>query len=133
MPLLIVGFASRVFAIDRATGHVAWRVELDSDSADTVELAIDERVVIACTCSQLAFVEYQTGTIRARVKRRDVARGSRPTLLVDGDHLYIGGSGQIACYALSGELLWDHGFGNQASGVVALGVPHRVRQADFTW
>lgn len=132
--LLVVAFKNKVFAVDRATGEQRWRAVLHewADSDELVELAIDERIVIACSASYLAFLEYATGTVVRQVKRHDIGRGHRPHLLVDGGQLFIGGGGVVVCYDLDGQLRWAQAFDADRYGIrsIALGLPHRVRQAD---
>lgn len=130
-PLLIVAFRERVFGMDRVTGAVRWRAEVGPHvNTAVVELAVDEDVVVACSPHRLTFIDYATGAIRKRIDREDRATGGRPVMLIDGEQVFIGGPGSVACYTRLGDLLWDEGFKGEGYGSVALGVPHRVRQAD---
>jgi outer membrane protein assembly factor BamB len=126
--LLIAAFHEKVFAVDRATGEIRWRVKLDLGNS-AVELAIDDTTVIACTRAALAFIDYATGEVRRTVQRTAV-KAMRPVMLLDGSHLFIGGSGEVACYAITGQLVWEQAFKGEGYGELALGFPHRVRQAD---
>jgi putative pyrroloquinoline-quinone binding quinoprotein len=131
-PLLVVAFAEKVFGIDRETGEIRWRVLIDALPRKTVELAVDDDVVIAVSGSALAFIDYATGDVRKHVLRKDVAKTARPVMLLDERHLYIGGTGELACYTRSGDLVWEQPFKDQGFGEIALGIPGRVRQADET-
>ena len=130
-PLLVTGFRDKIFAIDRATGEVRWRVQLtNSGYTGCVELAIDDTLIVACTPVDLAFIDYTTGTIRNQVSRLDKTRGDRAIMVLDGGNVFIGSRGAVACYSGDGELLWEQGFKGEGYGDVALGFPHNVRQAD---
>lgn len=129
--VLVTAFTGKVFGIDRTTGEIRWKVELDKFSV--VELAITEQVVIALAGRLLVFIEYPSGTVRKRIERTDEAASSagRPVLLVAGDHLFIGNDyGQLACYTLDGAVVWAQPFKGEGYGEVALGFPGHVRQAD---
>lgn len=128
--ILIAAFADKVFGIDRGTGAIRWRVQITTLVTGLVEIAVDDDVVIAVTPTHIAFIDYATGALRKRIDRRDKARNARAILLLADGHLYIGGTGQIACYSVHGDLVWDQGFKGEGYGEVALGLPHRVRQAD---
>ena len=128
-PLWIVAFNGKVFALERLTGKIVWRLEM-TFSGGCVELVMDRDLVVACDTERMAFINYADGNVRRVVDRKDVARRSRPVVLVDEGHLLVGGSGEVACYTRDGELLWDEGFAGDGYGSVALGVPGNVRQAD---
>jgi len=123
--LLIVAFSGQVFALDRATGARRWEQKVGS--ASTVELHVEGGVVIAATSSCLAFLDYLTGVPHRLV---DLRPAGRPTLLVDGGHLYLGASGEVTCFTLRGDQVWSDGFSGRGLGAVALGVPGSVRQGD---
>ena len=126
--LLVTAFASKLFAIDRSTGEIRWKVAIESLGTE-VDIAVGGGVVIAATFSKIAFVEYLTGRVLVMANRAGTFRG-RATMLVDGPHVYVGGSGQVECYSTAGQLLWVQGFPGEGTGSVALGVPGTVRQAD---
>ena len=128
-PLIVTAFNAKVFAVDRATGDIAWRFLLVR--GDIVELAIDDQVVIACTTGALVFLDYATGSEIKYIRREDIAAGgARPTMLVDDHHVYITGSGTLACYSTRGDLRWEQKFSGEGYGHAAIGVPGKVRQAD---
>jgi outer membrane protein assembly factor BamB len=128
-PLLVSAFNAKVFAVDRTTGDIVWKFLLVR--GDIVELAIDDQVVIACTTRTLVFLDYATGREIKYILRDDVAAGgTRPTMLVDDHHIYITGSGTVACYTTQGDLLWEQKFSGEGLGNAAIGFPGKVRQAD---
>ena len=49
---------------------------------------------------------------------------------MDGEQLFIGNSGAVACYSRSGDFLWEQYFTGEGFGEPALGFPGNVRQAD---
>lgn len=105
---VIVAFGGKVFALDRVTGEIRWRVELDSPGP--VELMIDDDLVVACGMHKLAFINYNDGATRRAVRRTDVASTGRPVFIADGDQILIAGSGSVACYSRTGDPLWEQRF-----------------------
>jgi len=124
--LLISAFAGQIFALDRATGAIRWEVNIGDYSA--VELFLAEGVVVVATLKHLAFLDYATGALHRTVEL--AAHAGRSTMLVDGAHIYVGGSGAVACYTLRGDCVWSQPFKGKGIGDVALGLPGNVRQAD---
>jgi outer membrane protein assembly factor BamB len=120
--LLIVAFSGQVFAVDRATGIVRW--EVTTVHANAVEIFLTETVVIAATTGHLLFIDYLTGALHATVPLR------RATMLFEGEHIYVGDTGEASCYTLRGDLVWSQHFKGKGQGDVALGLPGNVRQAD---
>lgn len=129
-PLLVVAFNGKVFGLERATGTVTWRVEVEPNG-EVVELLIDDTTVIACTKSYLAFIDYASGELRNLLKRRDEGVGQRPVMIFDNDCLFVASSGFACSYSLDGQLLWDQKFTGERFGETALGFPFDVRQADY--
>jgi len=133
-PLLVSAFKAKVFAVDRTTGQIVWKVKLGGafTMSDIVELAIDDAVVIACTAKILAFIDYLTGKTIRLIEREDVAvsTGGRPTMVIDNHHIFIAGFGTLACYSTQGELVWEQKFSGEGYGRAAIGFPGKVRQAD---
>lgn len=127
--LLVTAFASQVLALDRMTGEVRWNVNLRTLSAP-VEIVINDDTVIAAAGAVIAFIEYQTGAVRNRIERDPRTAGWRHVMIVDGQHLYVGGGGVVACYTLQGALIWERTFLGADS--IALGFPHKLRQADHS-
>lgn len=124
--LLISAFSGQVFALDRATGAIRWEANLGDYSA--VEIFLAEGVVVVATLKHLAFFDYLTGSLHRTVELPSHA--GRSTMLVDGEHIYVGGSGAVACYTLRGDHVWSQPFKGKGHGDVALGLPGNVRQAD---
>jgi outer membrane protein assembly factor BamB len=133
-PLLITAFHGRVFGIDRQSGEIIWKVKMGTavDMGEAVELAVDDDVVVACTRNGLAFIDYQTGTVHKLIQRDDVASGARrPTMIIDGNRIFVTGFGALACYTVKGDLVWEQRFKSEGFGDLAIGFPHKVRQADM--
>jgi outer membrane protein assembly factor BamB len=126
--LLISAFGNKVLAVDRATGAIRWRATI-SGMSGPFELAMQDGVVVVCSESVLAFIDYATGQGRRVVNRADAAVATRQTLVIDGDQVFVGGAGAVVCYTLGGDLVWQQGFRGEGSGDVALGLPGNVRQA----
>jgi outer membrane protein assembly factor BamB len=126
--LLVVAFRGKLFALERTTGRRVWRLEIDSTTHETpIDLVVGDNVVVACSVNKLSFVEYATGRLLGFVQREE---SGRPTMLIDGEQLIVGAYGAVACYTLTGQLLWRDGFSGEGYGAVAIGFPGNVRQAD---
>lgn len=124
--VLIAAFGSRVFGIERGSGQIRWEAEL---AGADVEIVIADATVIAATQTHLAFIDYRSGTIHKSVALQGNWIG-RPTMIIDGEHIYVGGNGEVSCYTLRGDAVWLQPFKGKGTGAVALGVPGNVRQAD---
>ncbi|AKV02307.1 hypothetical protein AKJ09_08970 [Labilithrix luteola] len=127
-----MAFYGKLFALDRATGRVAWRTQIDNTSysvgnAPAIELAIGDDVIVACTVNNLVFVEYATGRLLRNVPRSE---SGRATMLFDQGQLIVSALGAVSCYTLQGELVWQQPFSGEGYGVIAAGFPGNVRQAD---
>lgn len=127
--LLIACFAGKAFGLDRRTGAVRWRTELEGYGA--IELAVGGGWVVACTSSHLHFVEYLTGRLASSVPHT-VKRSMRPVMVIDEGQILVGLGGEVVAYSTSGEPLWSQPFKGEGIAVVALGLPGNVRQADDT-
>lgn len=134
--MLIVGFGSQLFGVEATTGAIRWEVTLsERNNCDEVEIAIADGVVIAANSTAIYFVDYRTGQLygHAPMAHEDT---TRPVMLVDGELLYVTGSGAVSAYTLRGKLVWSQPFegkkswGNIAS--VSLAMPDNIRQADAT-
>lgn len=131
--LLVTAFRGKVFAVDRATGEQRWRYEMGFGTIELGFAILDgQTVVIAASSTHLGIVRYDTGAELRLVDRDKHERGigSRSVLLVDGSQLFLSGSGSVACYTLTGEFVWEQYFRGEGEGVVAIGLPGNVRQAD---
>lgn len=135
-PLLIVATGGRVRSIDRRTGERQWEVAVVESSHplgahvhQAIELIVREDVVLAAAYAskQLFCIDYRTGAVIGCV---DLGTIGRKTLLIDGDQIFVGRGREVRCYDLRGQLLWQDSGQDGASGVVSLGFPGNVRQAD---
>jgi hypothetical protein len=125
--LLVTAFGGRVFGLERGNGQIRWETKVDASSA--VEIFLGDGIVIAASLSLLAFIDYATGAIRTSVPLAGSQTG-RPTMLVDGEHVYVGSGGEVSCYTLHGNKVWWQPFTGKGIWDVALGLPGNVRQAD---
>ncbi len=124
----MAAFGGKVFGVDRATGAVRWGAVIE-DYGGEVELAIESGVVVACTRKKLTFLRYATGEVLRQVELLgDYPR--RPTMLLDQGQILVGRNGELACYSLAGDPVWQQPFQRQGLGSMAIGLPGQVRQAD---
>lgn len=132
--ILVTAFKGRVFGLDRTTGQLRWEVSLVVQAGgwmveDETEIWITGGVVIAASTSRLAFIAYADGRVLAS-KEIPGSYPSRPTMLVDGQHIYIGRGGELSCFTTRGDLVWFQPFQGKGLGSLAIGLPGNVRQAD---
>ncbi|MEC7519869.1 MAG: PQQ-binding-like beta-propeller repeat protein [Myxococcota bacterium] len=126
--ILVVAFAGKVFGIAPADGSVRW--EHSVAYAGAVELQIHGGRVFASTGASLHCLDYATGRLLGKVQVPDRYKG-RPSMVIEGDRLYLGSQGEVTCFRLSdGAALWTQGLEGKGLGRVALGFPGNVRQAD---
>ncbi len=128
--LLVTAFRGRVFALDRVTGQIRWKVEPPDFDVGPLEIVFGQGVVLAVSGRHLTFVDYASGRVLKRIDRKERGAGGRPIVIVDGEQLFIGSSGSVACYSLNGDFLWEQYFTGEGFGEPAIGLPGNVRQAD---
>jgi outer membrane protein assembly factor BamB len=126
--IIITAFSGKIFGLERASGKIVWSAELESYGGE-VDIFIESGVVVACTRSRLALLDYKTGRSLAYVALVGEYAG-RPTMIVDQGQIIIARSGEIACYALNGQALWLQPFQGMGFGSVSVGLPGNIRQAD---
>jgi outer membrane protein assembly factor BamB len=127
--LVITAVAGFVRGLDRTTGRRVWEVQVVKDARPlascihlAIELVIREDMILAA-----AYSDNHTGAVRWYA---DLGRIGRKTILLDGDQIFVGLIRSLFCYNVRGELLWADSAETGGSGVVSLGVPGNVRQAD---
>lgn len=126
--ILIAAFNGNIYGIDRTTGRFVWSGQIE-DRGGYVEIAIESGMVIACTRTRLAILDYRTGAAIAAVPLVG-EYASRPTMVVDQGQILIARNGEVTCYAMNGQPLWFQPFEGLGAGGLALGLPGNVRQAD---
>jgi outer membrane protein assembly factor BamB len=126
-PILVVAFNGKVFGVQRATGAPAWQFRFPH--AAIVELHFERGLVVACSYAQVAVLDALTGQVRGNFALAG-AQGLRPTIVIDHGHIFVSGAGEVSCYTFEGACLWKQPFKGEGFGVMALGFPGNVRQAD---
>jgi len=127
--IFVTAFNSKVFGLNRENGEIVWTHDLGGFTVTAVDLQIVDQVVLAVTLQKLAFLQYESGRLLRVVELK--SRGSgRPTLLLDGGHIYVAVPGEVLCYTPAGERVWLQGFKGQGHGAVAMAFPGNIRQAD---
>ena len=131
--ILVCAFANTVHGLDRASGLTKWTATPFGDSSQgvEVEMAIVDGVVIVATNQNIAFIDYATGHVHAAV---GIPEGLelRPTMIVDGSHVYVARAASVTCFTLRGQVVWNRRIPSDDQSSMALGIPGNVRQADDT-
>ena len=125
-PALVVTFSGRIFGLDPSTGRTLWEHEVDSAGNPTT-LILTPDTIFAATFQNLVCLRYPTGEILWNVRTKVIGRA---TAVLEGGLLFIGKSGEIECFSLTGQSLWHEKFKGRGAGEVSLGVPGNVAQAD---
>ncbi|AKF09009.1 PQQ-binding-like beta-propeller repeat protein [Sandaracinus amylolyticus] len=134
--ILVVAGNAEICGYERATGRLLWKHELTTKIlgmtaklGGAVDLEIRAGRVYVTSRQAILCLDYRTGTKIGEVKL--ASSSLRPTLLVDGDHLYVASSTTIECFTMNGERVWgvqrDGMFGSDG---FALGFPGNIRQGD---
>ena len=125
--LLLMAGAGWVQALNANTGEQAWVCSLDAPKPQTPSVAVSGDHVIVATSGQLYCVDYTTGA--KKWQRPCLAATSRPTLLVEGDRIYLAGTSRTECFDTNGKQLWA-GSAPAVTGYVALATRNSAAQAD---
>ena len=133
--ILVTAGAGEICGHDRATGALRWKYEvafkvfgINGTLGGAVDLAIQRGRVYALTVDRIVCLDYATGALVGEVKLAKM--GSRPTLLVDDDFLYVASRHWLECFTLDGTSVWRHERQSTASDGLALGLPGNIRQGD---
>lgn len=125
--ILVVGVHGSVLGLDRETGKEIWRSTLPSGYG-TVDMAIHgTAVLVAAEDNTVVCLSYATGET---LWTATTEGWGRATILVHAGRIYVGRSGVVECFSIEGQKLWSQGPPDLEGGVVSLGFPGNVRQAD---
>ena len=124
-PVLVVAFNGRVFGVDLATGEARWEHNLSGVESPAILVTSD--AIYAASERKLTCLRYPDGK---RLWSVDVSAGGRATLLLEGDRIVVAHQGEVACFTRDGARTWHNAFTGKGVGVVALGTPGNVAQAD---
>jgi outer membrane protein assembly factor BamB len=122
--LVVVCSGRYAFAIDAASGMTRWAYGLNASPCRAV--VASDKVYVASD-RELAALAYATGKPIFHVQTElfpDV------TLVVDGERIYVGARGKVACFDQVGQKLWGNDLGT-GSGV-GFAVPGLAPQIDRT-
>jgi outer membrane protein assembly factor BamB len=136
--LVLVALDSEIVAFRRREGAVAWRQSFpvkgllgSSKREGAIEIAIHAGRVYAALDERLMCLDYATGAI---IGQAPIPEGlKRPVMLFDDGQLFVVGNADLACFDLSGRLLWQsaHGLSSMRhSATVAL--PGNVARGDVS-
>jgi outer membrane protein assembly factor BamB len=126
--ILVTAFTNQIFGLDVASGQIRWEV-VPPIGYGEIELAVEEGVVIAANSNVVTFIDYASGYVHAVVPiPGDYSR--RPTMIVEGDRVYVARNGETVCMTTRGQIVWVQPFKGKGMGSVSLALPGNVRQAD---
>ncbi|MCU0674155.1 MAG: PQQ-like beta-propeller repeat protein [Myxococcota bacterium] len=125
--VLVVAFNRRIFGLAPADGSLVWEHALEG--LGEIEVLMAEGRVFAITYSHLHAFHYPSGTPIGVVALPGRYKG-RPSAVLERGRLYVGASGEVACFDLDGRALWVQSFSGKGLARVTLGFPGNVRQSD---
>jgi outer membrane protein assembly factor BamB len=129
--VLVVAFRGKVLGIDARTGQRLWQQAIgESFVIDEVELIITPARVFVCDGKVLACLEYPSGTWIGATPLPGKYAGGRPTMVLQGEALYVATTASVTCFDNAGQVVWHDPFEGLGFGSMALGFPGNVRQAD---
>lgn len=136
-PILVVACKGRVYGVDRETGEKRWEVVVTSEvdryyGGLAVDLLVTHERVYAASwqSNEIVCIAYPGGEEIGRA-RLELEGSGRPTMLIDGDQLFVAREGQVASLTLNGAPRWVQplaGFDREIP--TAIGFPGNVRQGD---
>lgn len=127
--LLVVAFDGYVFGVSAHRGEIRWQHVLRG--REEVEILLHRERVYASDERELVCLETATGRMLYQQPLRGRYVGSgRSTMVIEGDRLFVGSLGNVACFWLECEPLWTQAFSGVGKGSVALGFRGNFRQAD---
>jgi outer membrane protein assembly factor BamB len=126
--ILVLGIHGVLIGLDRTNGTQRWEVRLGEYGV--VEIAIRRGVVYASAGRQLHRIVYLTGEVLG-VTDTPIEIGTRPTISIDRDSIFLATGGEIVCLDLDGRVLWHNRLKGRGYGTIALGFPGNVRQGDL--
>ena len=123
--LVFTSFKDELHALDRATGAPVWHHE--GSGWPNMRIAVrDDRIFLLG--ANLVCLDTATGR---EIWRRD--KGDGWVLLVDRESVFVGGGGQLSCFAAeTGQLQWQQVFKGKGGTATTLSVVGQVVQADLT-
>lgn len=124
--LLFVGISGCVAAFHKKTGEKVWETLIRSCPH---QLCVEkERVYVAMQGGDLYILSAHTGEI---VKKSSFpGRGQNPTLLVEGDYVFVTAGGEVTTFDLEGNLQWTNPFKDYGNNMIALATISKDRQGD---
>jgi len=127
--LLIVALSGNVMALDARSGKRRWEYALGGVATEV--LVHGGRVYVVGSQRPFVVLEYATG--REMVKHANLATwNGRPTMLIDQGRVFVASGGEVFCFDLEGELLWQNEMKGRGIGSIALALPDHARQADLS-
>jgi hypothetical protein len=116
-PLVITTFNKQVIALNVSDGSVAWKTTMPA-----ARVVVEGSVAyVVGNDGEVVALDYETGTRKWSVETGLSAL--RVTLLVARDVLFVSFSGEMACIAKGGKLLWKNGLPGTGYGAAGLAVP----------
>lgn len=124
--LLFTVFHTGVLALDQRTGDQVWETLLPLGRSQVI--AHDKRVYIASEQAGLCVLDASNGEMTKQVALS--GSGQAPTLLIEGERVFVSCGGEIQAFDLEGELLWTNACEGKGNGPVSMATMNSDRQAD---
>lgn len=125
--LVVADIAGTLIAHDVRTGERRWRRELGNGASRAV--VHRGRVFVVVDNLGLWVLDYATGKTLRDHQGLASWKGV-PTLLVDGERVFVASAGELFCFDVEGELLWHDPYRGCGTSSVGVAVPGANASAD---
>jgi outer membrane protein assembly factor BamB len=122
--LVVVASGKYAFAIDAVSGMTRWAYALQVSPCRIV--VANDKVYLAGD-HELASVDYATGK---QIFHVNTDLSPDVTLMIDGERIYVGAAGKVACFGQLGQKVWGNDLGTSSG--VGFAVPGLAQQIDLT-
>jgi len=125
--VLVAAIEHHVYGLDAARGEVRWSHRFKR--REHLEVLVKAERVYATDGQELACLDYLSGNLIGQVELPSSFTG-RPTMLFEGQQLFVASNGRVWCFDLAGQLRWERLLPDAYPSSVALAFPGSARQAD---
>lgn len=126
---LVVVLGGRVAGINPLTGVVIWHHEFKS-SRMRIEIYRDIIYIFASDAHKVIGLKYPTGEKLFETKIPGNYYSS-PTMMIEGQRIYVAVGGELFALTLEGDLLWANEFPGWGTGVMSIANSTKIQSGDY--
>ncbi|NOY92216.1 MAG: PQQ-binding-like beta-propeller repeat protein [Deltaproteobacteria bacterium] len=128
--VLVVSLNGRVVGFDASSGERRWQYDNGDRQPGPDVLVHAGRVYVLAMTKGLTVLDYLTGEQQAKTDALGTYGGARPTMLVEGERLFVTAGAEVFCFDLVANLLWHDRMKGMGISSVTLAFPDSIRHAD---